>query len=202
MELKEMRDLTIAAIVLAFVFVYKGYDKLGITLQLLPFGLIAVSLSFILHEMAHRYFAKKYEHHAEFQIWPIGLAIAIGLALITDGGFVFAAPGAVMIFQRADLWGNVKYMSRKQLGIVGISGSAVNMILAFLFTIAAIATGWNLLYTGTFINIWLALFNMIPIGILDGYKVFHWDKRIWGAFFAICLASLAAAFIFLSPFLL
>lgn len=201
MEFKEARDLTIAAIVLAFVFVYKGFDQLDATIQLLPFGLIAVSLSFILHEMAHRYFAKRYEHHAEFQLWPIGLIIALALAIGTNGMFVFAAPGAVMIFQRADLWGNVKYMTHKQIGIVGISGSVVNMILAAGFTLTALATGWTLLYTGTFINIWLALFNMIPIGILDGYKVFHWDRRIWAAFFALCIASLIAAFLFLTPFL-
>ena len=197
MELKEARDLAIAAIILAFVFTYKGFDKLDVTLNMLPFGLAAVSLSFILHEMAHRYFAKKYGHHAEFQLWPIGLAIALLLTISTNGTFAFAAPGAVVIFQRADLWGNVKYMSRKQMGIVGISGSVVNMILALGFTAAAILTKIDLLFTGTIINIWLALFNMLPIGILDGFKVFHWNKKIWATFFGICIASFIAALILL-----
>src|SRR3989338_3031065 len=193
MELKEIRDISIAAVVLGFVFVYKGYENLNATLNLLPFGLIVVSLSFILHEMAHRYFARKYGHHAEFQLWKWGLIIAIVITIASNGAFIFAAPGAVVIFPRADLWGNVKHITRKQMGIIGISGSVVNMVLATGFTAAAFFTGLDILYTGTFVNVWLALFNMLPISILDGNKVFHWNKKVWEAFFALTIASLIAS---------
>lgn len=200
MQLKEIRDLVIAAIVLAFVFVYRGFDNLDATLALLPFGLIAVSLSFILHEMSHRYFAKKYGQFAEFRLWPIGLLIATALAIGTNGMFIFAAPGAVVIFQKADLWGNVKTLTKKQLGIISISGSAMNMLLALGFAIAAVVTNIPLLFTGTFINIWLALFNMIPFGPLDGNKVLYWNKKIWAVFFALCIVSFVLAIIFLGVF--
>jgi Zn-dependent protease len=28
-------------------------------------------------------------------------------------------------------------------------------------------------------NAWIALFNLIPFGIFDGFKIFLWDKKIW-----------------------
>lgn len=35
------------------------------------------------------------------------------------------------------------------------------------------------------INAWLAAFNMIPVGVLDGKKVFAWDRRVYGL--ALCI---------------
>jgi Zn-dependent protease len=32
---------------------------------------------------------------------------------------------------------------------------------------------------GARINIWLALFNLIPFGPLDGAKILKWNKGIW-----------------------
>jgi Zn-dependent protease len=44
-----------------------------------------------------------------------------------------------------------------------------------------------LLFTlGARINTWLALFNLIPFGPLDGAKILKWSKGIW-------LVSIAAA---------
>jgi len=37
-----------------------------------------------------------------------------------------------------------------------------------------------LLFTlGAYINTWLALFNLIPFGPLDGAKIFRWNKGLW-----------------------
>ena len=37
------------------------------------------------------------------------------------------------------------------------------------------------LQVGVQINLLLGAFNMIPYFILDGQKVFAWDKRVWTA---------------------
>ena len=35
----------------------------------------------------------------------------------------------------------------------------------------------------SYINAFMAVFNLIPFGILDGYKVFSLNKKIWAAVF-------------------
>ncbi len=45
---------------------------------------------------------------------------------------------------------------------------------------------FNFLLEGVAINLWLGAFNMLPIFILDGQKVYLWDRKVW-AFLAIPL---------------
>ncbi|MBI2578151.1 MAG: site-2 protease family protein [Candidatus Aenigmarchaeota archaeon] len=194
MQLREIRDIVVASAVLAFVFSfsYSGPD-LGRLLAFLPVAVFAVVVGFVLHELAHRYVARRYGAHAEFRAWREGLLLAIALALATNGGFVFAAPGAVMIYPRANLWGQPADLSRRRLGVIGISGPVVNMVLAAAFYAASLFYPSMIFSFGARVNIWLALFNMIPLPPLDGSKVFAWDRRIWLASFA----AIIAAFIFL-----
>jgi Zn-dependent protease len=35
-------------------------------------------------------------------------------------------------------------------------------------------------YYVSYINVFLALFNLIPFGPLDGLKIYRWKKGIWG----------------------
>jgi len=191
MEPKELRDIVISALLLAFVFTYQGIDRLALSLTLLPVGIIAVSTSFVLHELGHRAMARKYKFHAEYQMWPQGLMMALLFALVTNGAFVFAAPGAVMIMPRADLWGRFTPMSKKSYGIISGTGPLVNIALSALFIISAVLLEpfSSVLLFGASVNAWLAVFNLIPLGPLDGAKVFRWDRRAWIALM-ICAATI------------
>ncbi len=40
------------------------------------------------------------------------------------------------------------------------------------------------------LNLWLAAFNLIPYGPLDGVKIFAWNKLAWGLLAAIAWGSL------------
>ena len=40
---------------------------------------------------------------------------------------------------------------------------------------------------GAIINLWLGLFNMLPIGPLDGKKVFAWNPKIWAGLFVLLI---------------
>ena len=50
------------------------------------------------------------------------------------------------------------------------------------------AFGQPLFLVVAFINTFLAVFNMIPFGVMDGLKVFMWNKIIWAITFAAAAA--------------
>ena len=192
MQLQELKDLIISAVVLALVFaIYRtGIGNLfsfAIVVAFI-FSLLTLSLAFILHEMGHRFTAQKYGCYAEYKMWPKGLL----LALVLSPFLIFAAPGAVMIHPRADLWGRAVSMTRKKMGIISLAGPAMNILLAGVFILLNFLFPSEIFSLGIFINLWLAFFNMIPFPPLDGSKIFAWDKRIW-----IALVIPLAIFFFL-----
>lgn len=186
METKEVRDLIISAVVLSAVFAYEGFN-LNLFILNLPAAALGVALGFLLHELAHRFFARRYKCHAEFRLWRMGLVLAVLFALISNGAFVFAAPGAVVIHEAMDVWGNVKPLGKKRYGIVSVAGPVTNVILGGVFFAANMLYHSDIFTFALLVNIWLAIFNMLPIPPLDGSKVFAWDKRIWAAFFALLI---------------
>jgi Zn-dependent protease len=131
-------------------------------------------------------------------MWRTGLIIALASSLF---GFVFAAPGAVYVSPRVDLWGNPENVSRKKMGLVSLAGPVVNIVLAVAFFILSVLSplqifGVAVFGIALFVNVWLALFNMLPIPPLDGSKVLAWNRKIYVIFFAACvglfLAQMAA----------
>jgi Zn-dependent protease len=56
----------------------------------------------------------------------------------------------------------------------------------------------SILLFGAFFNAWIAVFNLVPFGILDGFKVFQWNKLVWVVAFAasVVLTVVSYRFIF------
>jgi Zn-dependent protease len=138
-------------------------------------SLFTVGLGFILHETAHRYFARRYGCKASFKLWPTGLGLALILAFISGGRLIFAAPGAVYIIPGS------RNITRQEYGIISISGVIMNLLLAATILFISVLGGLplNIGKFGATINFWLAVFNLLPFGQLDGAKVIAWNWRIW-----------------------
>ena len=76
-------------------------------------------------------------------------------------------------------------------GKISVAGPVVNIILSLVFLLIAASIYPQAIYSETFatvflvcsmgfsINSYLAVFNMIPIGNLDGSKVLRWNIGIW-----------------------
>ena len=177
----EVRDLIIAFIVisLCFAIVNGGRDANAI-LSILPIVMVGVGAGFILHELGHKFVSMKYGYWAEFKLWPQGLIFAL---ITSFFGFVFAAPGAVYTY--------ANYMTDEINGKISIAGPVVNIALALVFLAIATAVYKSAFYSDTSllifiicsvgysINSFLAVFNLLPIGNLDGSKVLHWNFGIW-----------------------
>jgi len=171
----------------------------------LPVSLIVVGAGFIFHELAHRTVARKFGYYAGFRAWPNLLLLAVGMALFL--GFVFAAPGAVYVGEKRKRkketveWSEGYFEEdysnlNREMGIISAAGPLTNIIVAIGFLGIGIVINFSaplllgegmiasmIIGYGITINLFLALFNLIPFGPFDGAKVMKWNPGVWGIMF-------------------
>jgi Zn-dependent protease len=190
----ELLDLSLSLAALTFAFSIIG--KSGVPgADMFFISAMGVGSGFLLHEMAHKFVAQRYGYWAEYRANRMGLVFIIVMAFM---GFIFAVPGAVMIRKdsydlprftrpRADdlsLDQNEMTAGREELWIA-LAGPMTNIVLTlFFFSLikSGIVAGGLLMgvaYFGFFINLILAGFNMIPVGPLDGAKIFRGSRLVW-----------------------
>lgn len=191
----ELRDLTIAFIILSIAFAVSNVRlNLHGFVSILPIVMVGVAVGSLFHEIGHKYVATKYGNEAEFKAWPLGLLIALATSLV---GIVFALPGSVQIFPED--------MDDEISGKIAIAGPMLNMALAIIFIIVAAliyplsvnSQFFHLMFlistVGFSVNSFLATFNLLPLYTLDGTKVLKWNSKIWIIIFILAAIMLLLA---------
>ncbi len=182
--------MAVTFLTVAFTFVLSREDSLSpeaalrrlqAPWQLYLASFFAVSTGFVLHELGHKALAQRFGHWAEFRGEFKGLLVSLAIAL--GLGFLFAAPGAVMINGR---------VTPRENGLISLMGPGVNFVIALLAVPFTFATDPDAFLPFTmevmaFVNSILAVFNLIPVGNLDGRKIWHWNKAVYIAAMAIAL---------------
>ncbi len=127
--------------------------------------------AFLVHELAHKFLAQYYGSWAEFRAQMSGLLIT-AISALPIMPFKFIAPGAVM----------VGLSDRKKFGRVALIGPLTNLAMGFSFLfLSSFYSHYSPYFTiGASFNGWIAMFNLIPMGVLDGQKIFDWNKLVWG----------------------
>jgi len=188
---RELKDLllSLAALVIAFSILIGGRKIPG--LEMLLIVALGVGTGFILHEMAHKFTALYFGYLAEYRANMTGLLLAVVLSF---AGFIFAAPGAVMIrmprlpedFYGREPWSQAQLAAqlKNQSLWISLAGPLTNILLSAAFFalllisppqgIAARAANFGLI-----INLTLAAFNLLPFGPLDGKKIFESNRMVW-----------------------
>lgn len=183
---KEIIDILKAwiAISVAFAILIGGFSLSSRFLVSLLIAALTVGFGFVLHELAHKIVAQHYHIHAEFRSFDFMLVLAVVMAF---AGFILAAPGAVMMSGRPN---------KHQNGIISAAGIGASLLAALLFFFLSFVTQGHILLSiahyGTVINSWLAVFNLIPIAMFDGSKVFRWNKPIYVGLATLAIVLLLA----------
>jgi Zn-dependent protease len=171
----------------------KSVDPL-IALMYFGISLLTVGVGFIFHEMAHKFIAIRYGYWAEFRKDNSMLLVAVALASLV--GFVFAAPGATVIYSNSG-----SGLTRKENGIISASGPVVNLLLCLPFAVLAFlgspGPGSLVSQIGIFgvqINAMIAAFNLLPISILDGRKIMAWSIPVFGVLILVSFGVLVGSF--------
>jgi len=189
---KELQQIGIAAALvigigfsIGFYGNYFGGFSSSDKWSLLAMGVFAVIMtaSFLTHEIAHKIMAQKAGMWAEFRLTTWGAVLTL-VSIFLPVRMI--APGAMMISGMP----NAKEMIK-----ISVAGVITNMIycaatLGFAFSL--VSGPWaTMLFFAAYINAFMAIFNLIPFGVLDGYKLFLLNKKVWLAAFATALALTA-----------
>ncbi|MCK4669382.1 hypothetical protein KAT21_04620 [Candidatus Bathyarchaeota archaeon] len=193
---RETKHLAIAALLvigiglsLEYPWTLLGFQSIFLNdyVMLTTFTII-LAASFFIHEIAHKIAAQRMGFWAEFRLVSTGAILTL-ISIILP--FKIISPGAVMVSG---------YVNRKSMGKISIAGPLTNIILSTILLIVAFPFRITALILGSVFNAWIALFNLIPSGRLDGLKIFRWNKTAWALTFATSLILTIISYIY-SPFI-
>jgi Zn-dependent protease len=141
--------------------------------------------AFLVHELAHKFLAQYYGSWSEFRAQLYGL-IVTAISALPFMPFKFIAPGAVL----------VGISDRNKFGRVALIGPSTNLAMGFAFLACTyFYPYYSFLHTGASFNAWIAMFNLLPFGVLDGQKIFDWNKLVWGCTMAVTMSLFVLAYL-------
>ena len=142
---------------------------------------IVLAFSFILHELAHKITAQIEGLWAEFRLIFSGALLTL-ISILTPPFFPkIISPGAVIIAGISTI---------DKVGKTALAGPLTNLaIAAILAPFTNLPAPWDsVVALGAWINSFMAFFNLIPFGVMDGLKVMLWNKEVWITVFTISIA--------------
>ncbi len=175
----EIKHLIIGALLVSGVgmswIISADFTSLSFSLPDIPIvvlaGLVVLfTAAFFIHEIAHKLTAQHFGLWAEFRIILFGAIITL-ISIVSPLKFI--SPGAVMIAGSGD---------KKVVGKTSIAGPLTNIVFGFVALASAFFLSWPYILLAVFpafFNATISVLNLIPIGILDGYKIFQWNKVAW-----------------------
>lgn len=184
---REIFDLAVSVVAITLIFSYPRLENFTTYL-------IIIFVSFVLHELAHKFAAQKFGAVAVYKMWVQGILLGLLTMFLP---FRFVAPGAVEIYQyKFAKWKKRRFgfgnrgagkLTLDEMGVIAVVGPLVNLVIAAVASLFP-SPFFNQL---AFLNSFLAFFNILPMRPLDGSKILEWRPWVWFFLQVLSIALLA-----------
>lgn len=185
-EIKHLTLSTLQVVGVGLSWIFLPWNRPGgvnITPEIL-ISLTAIFTSlYLLHEIAHKLTAQHYGLWAEFRLTPFGALITL---LSTISPIKVISPGAVLI---------AGPINREIAGKTALAGPLTNLFLSIISIPFTLYFPSSIAWYSAAFNAWIAFFNLIPFGVMDGLKVFRWKKIVWAPAFITSLILTVFTFV-------
>ncbi len=211
LDLKELGTIAFAIIILSLSIAYPNKSLIWLVVI---FVIITVSLNIIIKKLVGYFFEAdvKTKFWSWYQFWFVKemhfpkalpmLWLPLLLSYLTKGYFWWLgilsfdiSPRTERVSKRHGLY-RFSEMTEWHIALIAVSGIVINLILAIIgYFLAGINPSLNLELFSK-INIWYALWSIIPLGQLDGTKIFFGSRPLWFTTAIITLLFIAFSFTF------
>jgi len=204
---EEIKGILGSTLIIAFIISFKLWGpgdefNLAYGLKNLFNSILVVLLAILVHISAQKIYGLSLGFKVEFRtFWP-GLLIALVLCFVSGGAIWFLVPGGIVLYHmKKHRLGFFRYgLNYWSLGMISAAGPLANVILAALLAVIAyggvIIPPMTPIVTTTLIgraislNLWLAIFTMLPIPPLDGSNMFFASRLLYAFAFG-CIVGYA-----------
>jgi hypothetical protein len=167
---------------LAFLVAKKEWMAPGLFLMYIVSAGVAITI----HEVGHRYIAKKYRDEVELKLWDIGILTMFITGLIT--GIVFAKPSKNVIASAAAI-------PKEQMGRIMLAGPVISVLASLVFVpflflggVYQVAASMSIMF-----NLIVGTYHLMPFTPMDGRSILRWNGVLWFVIFV----PLVVAYFFL-----
>lgn len=205
----ELKHLLISVLVLAVLYLYNklpsitdASDFLVILIQ----GFLIFAIALFANMIFKKLVARAYDHKVEYRVWsikriwfteseislgvlgkvtkeiPIGIIIPLLVSLISGGVIIFSAVGVFILTSQMKVASGRErpYITEYETAKIAFIGPLTNLGIALIFSFFLPYFDVREIIN---LNIWMAVFNMIPLPNLDGSQIYFGGR----AFYIFCL---------------
>ncbi len=194
---EEWLSFIIAVVVLSIIYIWPSQGTL-IYLNQVPIAIIFITLTLFVHHAGQRMMALSVGMKAEHRLWWYGPLIGLILVMVSGGRIKFLAATATIAYALpAHRLGAFRYgPGLTTISKICLAGPVLNIFFSALVKslewagVLSPSIG-NALFN---LNIFFAMWNLLPIPPLDGSKVFYYSRLVYAFLFGTIVSYVLMVF--------
>jgi len=189
---QEIVGIFASIIIFGFMFSFKNWDTVSVGLGNWLLSGVILFFSLFIHEIAHKIAAISVGFKATFKLSWTWIWGTLAACFVTNGFFIAPINGTIELkLAGRQRLGHFRYgLNYWAAGVVSFLGPLSNLIIAIMIKSFMILFPQSIiLEKALWINVSLAIFNMLPFPGIDGLQTFYGERMFYFSMLTIVIIT-------------